>query len=1272
MKRSLRICATMLAVLLLIGGAGGFSSTVSVRAADNGALRTWAGTPIVHHVGGYDTAVRTLHTLVYDFLAPDIGSYASDANFAYTGTPVLKDARLTVPDGKTAAIGSGVFLGDDYALEKGYVSFDLCLKNGAVTLGLRNAKKATVPTNRGVWFRFDNAGFVTVTEKTSGLAVQVPFTTDLSSGAKTITAYEDRSALRLVCGESAILTVEYPDRTHLRVLDGTGRLLGETDKSDVDEAGYFTLYMEALGEGSYIDNVIFTHVSEEKKTAEPQTETRRIDYSTWTATDALGRTTADNGTAGDSNENRYVGLFYFLCWVGAGQHVQDNTKLYLDGGIDGVKEFFASGRGGEAYWAEPYFGYYRNTDSWVYRKHAYMLKAAGVDFIFLDISNEEVFVNGHMTLFDTWLRMRREGIDTPQIVFFCGDSPATFASHIQKLYTTVYSDENWDTYKELFFLWEGKPLIFGNTGSLNATQLRTLNKKFTVRGSWAWVNQNNYWPWLQEYRMSRQNAVKMENGGWGRSADGRLESLSVALGHHATTSKGRSFANGRQPDNRLNDYEFSSIERAGQGLGFSAQFEAAMALIGKKIPAEDPFVLMITGWNEWIAGCFRDTGNFCNGTADYRYVDNFNAEFSRDAEPMRNRDGYGFGDNYYYQMSDYIRRFKGISATPTADHQTTVDIYDLGTWADIKQTYMDSIGDVEHRNSISYDADFRYINGSGRNDFAYAQMSQDEDNLYFLVKCAQDIIVDNGANWMNLYLDTDGDATNGWAGFDFLINRDRDSFAVTVDRISGTDMQYETVGGAYYAVQGQYMTVRLPKQLLGLSGKVAALNFKWADNSVDPAAEGVKDVMGFMDLGDTAPDDRFTFRYLCEEYTTAPERAVTFDTANRTVSLPTAQAVQTGVSYETKLVDRTVNTLFDMERERAGSFIDSTSLAAYFQHGIGTSTSQAQIFKGKSGNFLRLTGYSDVRTWNDVKGSYELSVRLHMVDIGNSGVYIRGEMPGKLSPKNPANYNVNMCFNYFEWDWYSENGGRLFGGSSLAGSGIGIIPMKDGLDIRIKRYAPDGLTVASAAHWFAYPDGYTLEDDTWFTLRCTDDGTTAKIFFNDVEICSILLEKPGVTYASDGTEQEYYGKATLMDPDGTVLLEVENTRLNSSGSQIALTTRSQTMEVDDLSVSYVEHIVEGGHLTSDFAAVMTEQTFAPDDRLLKTLNMGNGFRTDADATGETAGTESDPESAPDTERDAETTAASAAKGCSSATGGVCAVLVLIGAVPVIRCRRKDD
>ena len=1267
MKRSLRFFAALLVGLLLMGSVGGLSMGGTVSAED--ASFVWRGTPVTHHEGGYDTVDRTLHTLVYDFLASDIGSYASDTYFAWSGNPILRDGQVTVADGKPATVGSGAFLGDEYALENGYVSFDLCLHSGSVTLGVRNAQRAVTPEKRGVWFRIDGSGYVTVTEKTSDLSVAVPFSMDLTS-VKTFTLYEEHTLLRLVCGDTAVLTVEYPDQTHLRVLDGTGKQVGETDRSDVDSAGYFSLYMDALD--GYVDNVIYTHVSEQERTT-GDAEKRPVDYSTWTATDALGRTTADNAKAGDPNPNRYVGLFYFLCWTGAGQHVQDNTKLYVENGADGVREFLNSGRSGEAYWAEPYFGYYRNTDSWVYRKHAYMLEAAGVDFVYLDISNSEVFVDGHMTLFDTWLEMRREGIDTPQIVFFCGDSGPTFASHIQKLYATVYSDDNWDTYKELFFTWEGKPLIFGNPDSLSAADRRLLRSKFTVRRSWAWVDKDNYWPWLQEYRADRRTGeVSMENGGWGRDASGKLESLSVALGHHATTSKGRSFANGRQPSNRQGDYEFSSIERSGQGLGFAFQFESAMKLIGDHVKPEDPFVMMITGWNEWIAGCFRESGNFCNTTSDYRYVDNFNPEFSRDAEPMRNRNGYGFGDNYYYQMTDYIRQFKGFSETPVADHQKTVDVYDLNTWGDIELTYMDSVGDVEHRNSISYDSDFRYINGTGRNDFEYAQVSQDEDNLYFLVKCRHDIILDDGANWMNLYLDVDGDATNGWAGFDFLLNRDRDSFAVTVDRISGTDMKAETVGGAYYAVQGQYMTIRLPKELVGLSGRVAALNFKWADNSVDPASEGDKDPMGFMDLGDTAPDNRFSFRYLCEDYETGPERAVTFDTQAHTVSLPTAPTVKPGITYDTKLVEHAVNTVFDLDDERAGSYLDATRMASYFQHLGGSTGSRAQVVKGDTGNYMRMTEYSDIRTWNDVKGAYEMSVRVHMVDVGNSGIYIRGEMPGKFTPINRANSGITQTFNYYEWDWYAENGGGTFGGSSISGSGIGIFPLKDGLLVRIKRYAPDGLTVASASYRFAYPDDYTPDSGEWFDLRCTDDGSVATVYFNEKQVCSVVLENPGVIYETDGTGQEYFGAATLLDPDGRELLRVENTRLNSSGSQIALTTRFQTMEFDDLTISYAEQVVEGGHITDRFASYLVEQSFTPDGRLAGTLNMGKGFRAEEQAsdTGTEAPTETVTE--PDTGSGIETTAPAGKKGCRSALGGLAVIWFLPAVMFPMICRRKKE
>lgn len=1273
MKKMTRMLSLLLAVLLLAGSLMGLSS---VSADSDGVVRTWSGTNITHHEGGYDTVDRTLHTITFDFSAPSFGTYAADSYFAYSGNPILTDGHIMVKEGKPAAIGSGVFLAGEYGLEKGYASFDLTLTAGTVKLGVRNAQKATEPSNRGIWFTLDSSGELTITEKTSGLSAKVPYSAYLADGA-TFTLYEDLDALRLTCGDTLLARVEYPDQNHLKVYDGAGTLVAETDESDVDAAGYFTLYMDSL-EG-YIDNMTYTYVSEEKKTSEEELPLRVIDYSTWTATDDLGRTVADSTTAGEPNENRYVGLFYFLCWVGAGVHVYDNTKMYLDLGLDGFKDYLSSGRAGEAYWGEPYFGYYRNTDTWVYRKHAYMFEAAGVDFIFLDVSNAEVFIDGHMALFDTWLQMRKEGIDTPQIVFFNGDTGSTFSSNMKTLYTTVYSDENWDTYKELFFLWEGKPLIFGNTSTMGYQDRQKLNEKFTVRGSWAWVDQDNYWPWLQEYLASPTGTTaRMENGGWGRNADGKYESLSVALGHHAVTSKGRSFVNRKQADNGLGDFEFSSIERAGQGLCFESQFTAAMRLINKNVKEDDPFVLMITGWNEWIAGCFSEGSEqpFCNTSSAYRYVDNFNAEFSRDAEPMRNQDGYGFGDNYYYQMVDYIRQYKGISETPTADHQGTVDIYDLSTWDDIEMTYMDSLGDVEHRNTISYDADFRYINGTGRNDLEYAKVSQDDNNLYFLVKCADDIIIDDGANWMNLYLNIDGDATNGWAGYDYLLNRDRDSFAVTVDRISGETMEIETVGGAYYAVQGQYMTIRLSKSLLGLSGKVETMTFKWADNSLDPSAEGIKDPMAFMDLGDAAPNDRFAYSYICAEYTTSSEQPVILDKTAYTAEQSVAQTIPSDTVFHTTLTTKTVDMTFDMESDRSGSFFDNTTLAEYFQHVGGTSTSTAQLFKSaERGNYMRMTGYSDIRTWNDVAGAYEVSVDMHMVTAEKSGLYIRGEMPGQFIIKNPANRGTDQVFNYYEWDWYAENGGHTYGGSSTAGSGIAIYPLKNGIQVILKRYASDGLTVASASHMFTSPTGYDL--DSWFNLRCVDDGETAYIYLNGEELCHILLESPGVTYETDKTGQEYYGKATLSAPDGTVLLTVENTRINSSGSQIALATRDRTMEFDNLVISYSETVVEGAHLTVSFAATVGETTVTPDDRLFSTLDLGSELpneaetETDSETTSEPV-TETSSEPTSDEPQTADEAQSGDESGCGSAIGGGAVLLALtVCGISAVRKKGKE-
>ena len=60
-----------------------------------------------------------------------------------------------------------------------------------------------------------------------------------------------------------------------------------------------------------------------------------------------------------------------------------------------------------------------------------------------------------------------------------------------------------------------------------------------------------------------------------------------------------------------------------------------------------------TGTNGSPAGLVRQ--HAAHGTGPVTFVDEFDAEFSRDIEPMKG----GHGDNYYYQMIANIRRYKG-------------------------------------------------------------------------------------------------------------------------------------------------------------------------------------------------------------------------------------------------------------------------------------------------------------------------------------------------------------------------------------------------------------------------------------------------------------------------------------------------------------------------------------------------------------------------------------------------------------------------------------
>ena len=165
---------------------------------------------------------------------------------------------------------------------------------------------------------------------------------------------------------------------------------------------------------------------------------------------------------------------------------------------------------------------------------------------------------------------------------------------------------------------------------------------------------------------------------------------------------------------------------------------------------------------------------------------------------------------------------------------------------------------------------------------------------------------------------------------------------------------------------------------------------------------------------------------------------------------------------------------------------------------------------------------------------------------------------------------------------------------------------------------------------------------------------------NDALMCTVKLENPGVTYEKDGTGQEYYGKATLCDASGKQVLEVENTRLNSQGSQIALTTRFQTMEFANLYIAYQTQIAEGGRVDTALTKTDAQIDYTPDTRLLNTLSMGG--TPDQPQGTDTADTNAENESTPVQDEPK--------KGCKSVTfAPVAFALVTLCAVI---CKKKKD
>lgn len=651
----------------------------------------------------------------------------------------------------------------------------------------------------------------------------------------------------------------------------------------------------------------------------PQNKPSHIPYANdWVAVDGAGRSLPTFAEVGDHKNDRYIGVFYWLWHAYIRTSPIRNMTEELRR-TNGNPQFIPQ----DWYWAEPENGYYHNSDPWVTRRNLQMLANAGVDFIYLDYTNGHQGSESFDEFMSLALDMYNKGIPVPKVVFFLNDvkdpDPTKSRHVIDFIYKTVYKPGK---YKDLWFYWDGKPLIMEGKSMATSTEIANF---FTFRDTWAFQESTtDQWRFIDNYpqRASYHNGVP-EQIVVNKSMGAPL------LSTGAVNDKGSSYTSKQGPP------EYNAVwetERTPYGDYFEEQWTRAHEV--------SPPIICVTGWNEWTAGQWESNepalefmGQPVNEIGFYM-VDQFNIEFNRDMEPMKG----GYTDNYYYQLVSHIRKYKGLTNPQgTSPNKTIVFDDDFGDWADVTPVYKDAPGDTQHRNFKNVDNSGIYINTTGRNDIVESRVTSDENNVYFYTKTLAPLTAWDSPNWMFLFIDADKDKSTGWEGYDYVVNYGVNSASETTIK-KWENSEWKQIGTCVLNVLSNELEIAVPKFMIE-AGDAADLYFHWADNM-----QKINDITEFFINGDSAPDRRFNYAY--SAVSTAGSQtpyngiinlpgiieAENFDKGGEGISVHDAEAANLGGQYRpTEPVD--------IQSDGEGYYVGWTVAGEWMEYSVNVSIS---------------------------------------------------------------------------------------------------------------------------------------------------------------------------------------------------------------------------------------------------------------------------------------------------------------------------------------------
>ncbi|MFD2871762.1 hypothetical protein ACFS5N_04745 [Mucilaginibacter ximonensis] len=644
--------------------------------------------------------------------------------------------------------------------------------------------------------------------------------------------------------------------------------------------------------------------------ADAQEKPRDLYADTWVATDALGRNMQTIDLVGPvkKDHKRVVGIFY-ITWHSdnlnksiSAPYAGDVTKVLAadsNARLDAKNKLWKEP---SYHWGEPENGYFLSKDEYVIRKDMSMLTDAGIDVLIFDVTNAVRYWDEWQTIFKVMEKMKAEGNKVPQFCFWAFNGPVITV--VQDLYDKIYKANK---YPGLWFYWDGKPLLLYNsdpqakdatgniqknpnphydeaaltdknnphygdkdyTSKLYTDYTQEVKNFFTRRGMWwgyykwngkRYVGTEDHWSF--GFDMGNRQVQQLPVDSLAATHKAQREEMAVTPAQHPSSLIGKSWSrDNKEP--MLDGYDLpvptyvpwlkkKVAHPEGYGIYFQERWDEALKA--------DPTFMYINDWNEWTAGKYQPDGgqttDFMRRKSTYFFVDQYNAEFNRSIQPMKG----GYTDNYYMQMAENIRKYKGVRPIPELKGLSRIKIDgNFGDWAAVKTEYRDTKGDVFHRDYNGYGG-LHYRDTSGRNDIVTCKIAVDAVNVNFYAETDRPLTPSNGNNWMLLFIDADRNSNTGWYGYDYMINKR------VIDNHTTTLMHYDpkapgdhwvTVAKLNYRYAGNKLEVAVPRSILKLGGKTLTFDYHWCDNPAN-----LIDPISLSTSGDSAPNRRFNYRVI--------------------------------------------------------------------------------------------------------------------------------------------------------------------------------------------------------------------------------------------------------------------------------------------------------------------------------------------------------------------------------------------------------------------------